>query len=80
MIQKKIGLYSNMSSLRTTLHVNVVTCFEEDDLIERVCDLILNQECPFERVIIELIDRFVVISQSSDSIEAINKRSESFNG
>lgn len=79
-IQKKIGLYGNVSSMRMILHVNVVTCFEEDELIECVYNLILNQECPFERVIIEFIDRFVVISHSSDSIEVVNKMSEGFNG
>ena len=79
-IQKKIDLYRNVSSMRMTLHVNVVTCFEEDELIESVYNLILNQECPFDRVIIEFIDRFVMISHSSDSIEVINKMSESFNG
>lgn len=73
-IQTKMDRYRSADlAAHMTLHVDVVTCFEEEKLISDVQDIMINRYCPFERVILEFHDRFVIVNHLSGSVEVMNK-------
>ena len=68
---------STDSVAHMTLHVDIMTCFEEEELISNVQDMMINRYCPFERVILEFHDRFVIINRLSNSVEIMYKSTSS---
>ena len=77
-IQTKMNRYqSTDSAAHMTLHVDIMTCFEEEELISNVQDMMIDRHCPFERVILEFHDRFVIISRLSGSVGIMYKSTSS---